>query len=242
MRKYITLIIVLVLVSLSCVGLSACNNKVERVTVTFDYNVGNLVFSIEQQQIMVEKNALIGNYPGNGIDERKIDGYHIEGWYTAQTDSNGNVLVDDNRFVKLDQKWDFESDKIADDIILFANWEETPVQEGYVLFSLYYQIYSSEKGHISLSSEDVYGRFKYNESTMSSYCYEINKNKFEYYECEGTKYRVLFWYIPKIEDSHIMWDENGYAIIDKIWDLNNDVISSDMSALILFAKTEPIDE
>ena len=170
MRKYITLIIVLVLVSLSCVGLSACNNKVERVTVTFDYNVGNLVFSIEQQQIMVEKNALIGNYPGNGIDERKIDGYHIEGWYTAQTDSNGNVLVDDNRFVKLDQKWDFENNRADKDITLYASWiKNPPKQEVRCYIMLYYQIANSEKGCIRVS--DSMARMFYVNEPITCYSY-----------------------------------------------------------------------
>lgn len=242
MRKYITLIIVFILVLLSCVGLSACNNNVEKVTVTFDYNVGNLVLSINQQQMAVVKGNIIDKYPGNGLEERKIDGYHIEGWYTAQTDDVGNVLVDDSRFVKLDQKWDFENNRLDEDITLYASWvKNPPKQEVGCRIYLYYQIANGEESCIRVSDR-AGGMFYVNEPITSNSYYEEIRSRFEYCTYEGAKYKVLFWYVPKIENRHIMFDENGYAIIDRIWDLKNDVITADMSELVLFANTQLIEE
>lgn len=242
MRKNISLIIVFILISLTCLGLCACNN-VEKFTVTFNYNVGNLVLSIDQQQTAVVKDNHIGKYPGNGLEERKIDGYHIDGWYTAQTDNVGNVLVDENRFVKLDQKWDFENDRVDKDITLYASWVKNPPKEEIRCYiSLYYQIDNIEQGCIEVRDSTGGRMFYVNEPIIYYPYYDEIKSKFEYCNYEGAKYKVLFWYVPKIENRRIMYDENGYAVIDRRWDLQHDVITSDMIAMVLFAKTELVEE
>lgn len=245
MRKKVIGVILSMLFVLSiCISFVSCN-EMEKFTVTFDYNVGNLIYAIEQQQVQVEKDGIIKRYPNNGIEAKTIDGYFIEGWYTAKVDSTGNVLVDSNRFVLLDKKWNFDEDKIADNTILFANWEKEPPKEGSITIVLEYQIPSANSEHVFMlyNCGDVYGTFTYNEPIINAYAYIRNKNRFEYCYYENKKYRVMFWYVPKLDDSHlIIFDKNGYAVIDRIWDFENDVITYDINRLILYAKMELIEE
>lgn len=232
--------ILLGLLIISCfVCFNACN-KIENCTITFDYNIGNLIYSMEQQQVQISKNDIINCYPNNGIEQKVIEGYHIEGWYTALTDNEGNVLIDSNRFVKLDKKWNFAVDKATEDITLFANWVKNQPSEPDT-YNLYldYNLGNLMKGtYMWFEGRNL--RIEKNTTIYDNDMPESFPNDFlECYKCNGREYVVEGWYTPLLDDfGEIMKDENGFVILDKKWDLQNDIIESNMNTktTCLYAK------
>lgn len=101
--------------------------------VTFDYNEGNLVDeddALEDQWLGIkEANSLISIRPGyhTMMKERSIKGYYIEGWYLPQVDEDGNVKKDDDGFVLLDSKWDFQTQRVSEPTTLYANFVKEAV-------------------------------------------------------------------------------------------------------------------
>ena len=63
--------------------------------VTFNYNIGNLGDAIDNQYLGVMDGSIVAIKPGysDAYKEASLKDYYIEGWYTAKTDSDGNVLV-----------------------------------------------------------------------------------------------------------------------------------------------------
>lgn len=117
--------------------------KVYDYLVTFDYNVGNLlgepekdedgnpVKDVKDQYLGVAENSLLVVYPGNSagvkFDLSEIKGYYIEGWYLGKTDEEGVPAVGENGCVELDRKWDFSSDRVNNDLTLYAKLLPRPV-------------------------------------------------------------------------------------------------------------------
>lgn len=108
--------------------LSACSgNSSERPydhVVTFDYNYGNLDANCTQQYLGVKDGALVGIEPGYSDDFKlqEVTHYYIDGWYTAKLDADGNPQTDpDTGCVLLDRKWNFKTDTVTEDIVLYAN-------------------------------------------------------------------------------------------------------------------------
>lgn len=92
--------------------------------VTFDYNVGTLGEKLENQYLGVMDGSVVAIKPGysDSYKEATIQGYYIEGWYTAKTDADGNPIKGADGRVVLDRKWDFDRDTVSADIALYANF------------------------------------------------------------------------------------------------------------------------
>lgn len=136
LKKTVVKIIICVLVALGLSAvLVACNNTGSTIhydyTVTFDYNEGktgedfNIVAQpIAKQYIGVDKNSLVGVRPGgdNAIKETTIQRYYVDGWYLAKYDENGEPVKNpDTGVVQLDREWDFDNDRVNENITLYAN-------------------------------------------------------------------------------------------------------------------------
>lgn len=92
--------------------------------VTFNYNVGNLDVSCPDQYLGVKSGGLVGIQPGFNDDFklRPVANYYIEGWYTARLAADGTPEKDaETGRVLLDRKWNFESDAVTADTVLYAN-------------------------------------------------------------------------------------------------------------------------
>lgn len=111
------------LFSASACGGGSSEQKPYDHLVTFNYNVGNMEVKCEDQFLGVKNNSLIGIQPGYSDSFRlqEIKGYFNEGWYLAETDGEGNVVVDENGRVKLGEKWNFETDRVSSNVVLYAN-------------------------------------------------------------------------------------------------------------------------
>ena len=92
--------------------------------VTFNYNVGDLTTAIDNQYLGVMDGSLVAIKPGYSSDYKEgvVAGYYLEGWYTAKVDEEGNVVIGDDGRVELDEKWDFSTDRVSADIVLYANF------------------------------------------------------------------------------------------------------------------------
>lgn len=235
--KCLVLFVVVVMIGTIMV---ACNG--EKVQITFDYNVGNLIYSMQVQQVEVQKGNTISQYPGFGIDCGQIEGYYIEGWYTAKTDNKGNVLVDSNRFVRLDKKWDFENNRATENITLYAHWVKKPP----IKPNTYKVYFDYNLGNLmSGTGQWIAGR-ELNIVKNTAIFDDENvipdnfpSNCWEYYECNGRKYQIEGWYIAQIDSfGNILKDENGFVLLDEKWDLQNDLVQSDMASktTCLYAK------
>ncbi len=117
----------MIVLTIGCI-LAACDKNTyvkPDFYVTFDYNEGDLTTQpVKEQYLGVMKNGLISVRPGYSVDkfpEASITGYYLEGWYTAKTDENGEPIVDERGFVQLDKKWDFETQRVNENITLYAN-------------------------------------------------------------------------------------------------------------------------
>lgn len=92
--------------------------------VTFNYNVGTLDVSCPDQYLGVKSGGLVGIQPGFNDDFklRPVSNYYIEGWYTAKCAPDGTPEKDaETGRVLLDRKWNFESDTVTADTVLYAN-------------------------------------------------------------------------------------------------------------------------
>lgn len=95
MKRIISLIIIV----LFCISLSSCSNQEQIIyTVTFNSQGGSVVSS---------QKVIAGSRAVRPMVER--DGYYLKGWYTSS-------LVSDER------KWDFDIDRVRDNITLYAQW------------------------------------------------------------------------------------------------------------------------
>ena len=95
--------------------------------VTFDYNVGTLsdTTTIENQYLGVMNKSLIALQPGGNTDFelKRLPGYEVEGWYLAmEYDTDGNPVRDKDERVIVGKKWDFKTDRVTEDTILYANF------------------------------------------------------------------------------------------------------------------------
>ncbi len=92
--------------------------------ITFDYNVGNLGEGFDKQYLGVKDGSIVAIKPGysDAYKEAALAGYYIEGWYTAKTDADGNVLIGEDGRVVLDKKWDFANELVSADLTLYANF------------------------------------------------------------------------------------------------------------------------
>ncbi|MBR2646242.1 MAG: hypothetical protein IKD47_01600 [Clostridia bacterium] len=98
------------------------------VVVTYYFNGGAMEKYSEREDITVYYKP--GSYiaePGVTtleLDEVKRTGYSSGGWYYAQTDENGNVVLDENENpIASDRKFDFVSETVTSDITLVIKWE-----------------------------------------------------------------------------------------------------------------------
>lgn len=93
--------------------------------VTFNYNAGNILSTeVKEKYLGVKENSLVVMQPGVDADFRgeTVQGYFVEGWYSPQTDGEGNPVVDEaSGRVLLDKKWDFDTDRVTKDVTLYAN-------------------------------------------------------------------------------------------------------------------------
>lgn len=118
-------------------GLVACNKKGDKLPddyryVTFDYNVAGLETSSvpQTQYIAVKQGGLVSIRPGfnNRLEEQTVINYYIKSWNVAlATDENGEPEKDENGRVKLGRAWDFATDRVQENITLYANLIKSPV-------------------------------------------------------------------------------------------------------------------
>lgn len=120
--------------SMCCFALCSCGDgesvKKYDYLVTFDYNTGKIESNCGNQYLGVLKGSLVGIQPGDNDNFKKgeIPGYYLEGWYTARTDSDGNVVRDaETERAVLDTKWDFASMRVNGDMTLYANFVKTAI-------------------------------------------------------------------------------------------------------------------
>lgn len=132
-KRSLLLAIVLLIVCATSITLCACNKTKKAdydYLVTFDYNYGNIDANCPTQYLGVKKNSLVGIKPtpeSKTFTQGTVTGYYLEGWYTAQVDSEGKPVVDEvTNMVKLDKKWDFETMRVNSDITLYANLLRIP--------------------------------------------------------------------------------------------------------------------
>ncbi len=127
-NKFYKLIVSMLTLIVTCSFFVACNDsesgKKYDHLVTFNYNVGNLGEGFENQYLGVMDGSIVAMKPGysDAYKEASLKGYYIEGWYTAKTDSDGNVIVGQDGRVTLDEKWDFEKDTVSGNVTLYANF------------------------------------------------------------------------------------------------------------------------
>lgn len=126
LKKAVTLLAVCVLAGLSCLFLASCKEETVKkydYLVTFDYNYGKINADCNNQYLGVKKNSLVGLKPGldTNFKEQGVQGYYVEGWYTAKTDADGNPVKDETTgMIVVDEKWDFETMRVNSDITLYA--------------------------------------------------------------------------------------------------------------------------
>lgn len=92
--------------------------------VTFNYNIGSLDVTCPDQYLGVKAGSVVGIQPGFNDDFplNHVDGYYVEGWYTAQTQADGTPATDaQTGQVLLGRKWNFETDSVSADTVLYAN-------------------------------------------------------------------------------------------------------------------------
>lgn len=137
-------IVLAVLVLTAAMALSACSDGGGQASydclVTFNYNTGNMSTVAKDQYLGVKKGGRVIIQPGysNDFTLYEISGYYVEGWYLAETDSDGNVLDEDGNVfdanaeiesrkkVKLAAKWNFEADTVEKSVTLYANLVKSP--------------------------------------------------------------------------------------------------------------------
>lgn len=91
--------------------------------VTFDYNVDKLGVptNCETQYLGVNDGYKIfepGSLGDTTFPKFEVDSFYNEGWYTADVDEEGNVVLKD--------KWNFETDVVHGDMTLYANFLVKP--------------------------------------------------------------------------------------------------------------------
>lgn len=100
--------------------------------VTFDYNVDNLKDANGDKLETASETEYLGVKEGSKLvapgsiseivfQQFEIKGYFIEGWYTAEFDSQGNPVKDTNGDIVLKNKWNFETDTVSSNMTLYAN-------------------------------------------------------------------------------------------------------------------------
>lgn len=90
--------------------------------VTFNYNLGNLQGNAPNQHLGVFDGSLVIIRPGysNKFDLGIVSGHYVDDWYLPELDANGNVQTDENGFVKLGSKWNFKTQRVYEDVTLYA--------------------------------------------------------------------------------------------------------------------------
>lgn len=126
-KKTILCLALCLIASLSCLLLSSCGTDESKQydhLVTFDYNLGDKIeAACGNQYLGVMNNSLVGLKPSNRTDfeQATIQGYYLDGWYTAKVGENGEPLRDtETGMVVLDAEWDFETMRVTEDITLYA--------------------------------------------------------------------------------------------------------------------------
>lgn len=120
------------MLAFGCIAVG-CNNETSKghydYLVTFNYNFGNMDANCPEQYLGVLENSLVAIQPGYSDDFREytVNGYFIEGWYTAKSDDEGNPIVGEDKIVQLDKKWDFKTQRVTQNITLYANLMKKPV-------------------------------------------------------------------------------------------------------------------
>jgi len=120
---------------LACVlltyGCSPQNDGLEGypVAVTYYFNGGTmkdrqgateLIVNYEENTKIIEPSSAMSL-----VKEVTLTGSTIDGWYYAETDSDGNVVVDDNgNPVASDEKFDFANTVVTEDITLVCKWNK----------------------------------------------------------------------------------------------------------------------
>ena len=127
-KTFYKILITMLTIIVACSLFAACGEggggKKYDHLVTFDYNVGNLGEGFDNQYLGVKDGSLVAIKPGYSdvYKESTLQGYYIEGWYTAKTDGEGKPLVGSDGRVQFDKKWDFERDTVSSAITLYANF------------------------------------------------------------------------------------------------------------------------
>lgn len=126
------LICVLIALAFGCIAVGCNGENIKGHydhLVTFNYNFGNMDANCPDQYLGVLDNSLIAIQPGysDKFSEYTVNGYFIEGWYTAKADIEGNPIIGDDNVVELDRKWDFKTQRVTEDITLYANLVRKPV-------------------------------------------------------------------------------------------------------------------
>ena len=114
-------------------GLTACSEEGNGVgeydhLVTFNYNIGTLDANCPDQYLGVMTNSLVGIQPGysDAFKFQEVIGYYNEGWYLAEVDGEGNPVKDEDGRVQLGEKWDFATDRVTENVTLYANMLAKP--------------------------------------------------------------------------------------------------------------------
>lgn len=114
-------------------GFTACSGDGEGLgeydhLVTFNYNIGELDANCPDQYLGVMTNSLVGIQPGysDAFKFQEVIGYYNEGWYLAEVDGEGNPVVDEDGRVQLGDKWDFATDRVTENVTLYANMLAKP--------------------------------------------------------------------------------------------------------------------
>lgn len=92
--------------------------------VTFNYNIGTMAVTCPDQYLGVKTGGVVGIQPGFNDDFplNHVEGYYVEGWYTAKTQADGTPETDaQTGQVLLDRKWNFATDPVSADMVLYAN-------------------------------------------------------------------------------------------------------------------------
>ena len=103
MKKVLTLMSVMVLIFACSIGLAACG-ETAKFTVIFDVNTTDAVSNAPLALVDVEKDATIAMPTGTARED-----YFLVGWFKEKACTT---------------QWKFDTDKVTENITLYAKWQE----------------------------------------------------------------------------------------------------------------------
>ena len=130
MKQKKSLILIILVLTVLCAGLVACNKKgddLSGVKVTYVLEGGMYKQSTnpinhfykfaEGTENLIVDPSVVGKRADEGTDPITKAGYVLDGWYRTRTESESGVEYSD--------KWDFATDKVTSDgVTLYAKWKK----------------------------------------------------------------------------------------------------------------------